>query len=163
MAPDRQIKQPIFTTPRRGVFLYVLSGVVLGATAAYFLDPRQSARRRAVVRDKALSAVKRSLVQSGKVLRHFRNRFGGAIYSLANRVGSAGSVSDRRLESRLRSVLGRTIEHPHHVDLAVHEGRVSMRGSLKPHEAGLAVQAIERIPGVRAVDNQIIDSSIATH
>jgi hypothetical protein len=38
-----------------------------------------------------------------------------------------------------------------------------MRGSLKPHEAGLAVQAIERIPGVRAVDNQIIDSSIATH
>jgi osmotically-inducible protein OsmY len=163
MAPDRQIKQPLFTTPRRGVFLYVLSGVVLGATAAYFLDPRQSARRRAVARDRAVSAVKRSLIQSGKLLRHFRNKFGGAIYSLANQVSSAGSVSDRRLESRLRSILGRTIEHPHQVDLVVHEGHVSLRGSLKPHEAGLVVQAIERIPGVRVVDNQIIDSSIATH
>jgi osmotically-inducible protein OsmY len=163
MAPDRQIQRTHFTAPRRGVFLYVLSGVVLGATAAYFLDPRQSARRRAVVRDKALSAVKRSLVQSGKVLRHARNRFGGAIYSVANLVSSAGSVSDRRLESRLRSILGRTVEHPHQIDLVVHEGRVSLRGSLKPHEAGLVMQAIERIPGVRAVDNQIIDSSIATH
>jgi len=141
----------------------VLSGIVLGATAAYFLEPRQAARRRAVVRDKASSAVKRSFIQSGKMMRHLRNKLGGAVHSVGALVSAAGSVSDRRLESRLRSIIGRTIERRHQIDLAVRDGKVSLRGDLKPHEAGLVVQAIERVPGVLTVDNQIIDTSVTTH
>jgi hypothetical protein len=163
MAPDRQINRTLVTTPRRGIFLYVLSGIVLGVTASYFLEPRQAARRRAVVRDKAAGAVRRSLNQSGKIMRHLGNKLGGAFHSVGTLVSAAGSVSDRRLEGHLRSVVGRTIERPHQVDLAVRDGRVSLRGDLKPHEAGLVVQAIERIPGVQAIDNQIIDTSATPH
>lgn len=163
MASDRQINRAFFTTPRRGIFLYVLSGIALGVTAAYFLEPRQAARRRAVVRDKTASAVRRSMNQTGKMMRHLRNKVGGAVHSVGTLISAAGSVSDRRLEGHLRSVIGRTIERPHQLDLVVRDGRVSLRGDLKPHEAGLVVQAIERIPGVQTIDNQIIDTSAATH
>lgn len=163
MAGGRQDKQTLLTVPKRGTLLYLISGVALGMTAAYFLEPRQAARRRAVARDKALSSLKQSVYQTGKVMRHLRNRLGGALHSVGNLVASAGEVSDRRLESRVRSVLGRTISHPHQVDLTVHDGRVSLRGSLKPHEVGLVVQAIEKVPGVRSIDNQVIDVSAAAH
>lgn len=163
MGPERQERRTFLLSPRRGALLYLLSGVALGATAAYFLEPRQAARRRAVARDKAMSTVRQSLTQGGKALRHIRNKLGGAIHAVGSMVSSAGEVSDRRLESRLRSVLGRTIDHPHQIDVAVRDGNVSIRGNLKPHESGLVVQAIERIPGVRSIDNQIIDVSAAAH
>jgi osmotically-inducible protein OsmY len=63
------------------------------------------------------------------------------------------------LADRIRSTIGRTIPHPHAVDFAVHNGRVTVRGNLRPHEAGQVIQSVERVAGVVAVDNQIIDAS----
>ena len=163
MGEEMWHKRPLSISERPKKLLYLLSGVALGVTAAYFLEPRQAARRRAVARDKTMSALRRSIGQSGKAVRHIRNRLGGMIHAVGNLVTSAGSVSDRRLESRVRSVIGRTIPHPQHIDVAIHDGKVCLRGNLKPHETGLVIQAIEQIPGVRSIDNQVLDLSAAPH
>jgi len=139
--------------------LGLIAGIVIGSGLMYLLDPRQGNRRRALMRDKARSVASQSSDRAGKVYRHLRNKLEGAVANLTHTLRPEGSVSDRKLYDRIRSTVGRTIPHPHQVDFAVHEGRVTVRGNLKPHEAGQVILAVEQVPGVLRVDNQIIDAS----
>jgi hypothetical protein len=136
-----------------------VAGLLIGSTLMYLLDPRQGNRRRALARDKVRSLASQSTINAGKTYRHLRNRIEGAIANLTHVLRPEGAISDRRLCDRIRSTIGRIIPHPHQVDLAVHEGRVTIRGDLKPHEAGQVIQAIERVAGVTGIDNQIVDAS----
>lgn len=129
----------------------------------YLLDPRHGTRRRTVAWDKTRHVVNRSSLLTGKLYRHSRNRIAGAVATITHALRPEGVVSDRKLVDRIRSTIGRTISQPHAVDFSAHEGRVTVRGYLRPHEAGQVVVAIERIPGVRSVDNQIVDSSATEH
>lgn len=147
--------------PARGLGFLFIAGLVVGSGLMYLLDPRQGNRRRAVARDKTVSFLNRSSHLGGKYLRHFRNQLQGVMAVVGENFRPAGVVSDRKLSDHVRSVIGRTISHPHAVDFAVHDGRVTVRGALRPHEAGAVVQAIEQIRGVRCVDNQILDSGSA--
>jgi hypothetical protein len=147
--------------PLRGAGIGLLLGLVLGSAAMYLLDPRHGNRRRIVAQDKLRSLASRSTVRAGKTYRHLRNKLEGTLSQLAGTLLPDATVSDRKLTDRIRSTVGRTIPHPHNVDFAVHDGRVTVRGNLKPHEAGQVIQAVERVSGVVAVDNQIIDVSIA--
>jgi len=136
----------------------LLAGIVLGTGVMYLFDPRQGNRRRAVARDRVSHILNRSSGLAGKTLRHLRNKLEGALASATGSVRPEGAISDKKLEERIRSTVGRTIPRPGTVDFAVHEGRVTVRGYLKPHESGAVVQAVERVPGVRSVDNQIVDA-----
>ncbi|MFO0417206.1 MAG: BON domain-containing protein [Pseudomonadota bacterium] len=142
-----------------GLKLGLLVGVVLGSGLMYIFYPGNYNRKRALARDKATSLLNHSIDTAGKTIRHLRNKLQGVMASATRAVSSEVVVSDRRLIDRIRSTIGRTISHPHSIDYAVHEGRVTVRGTLTQHEAGLVVQAIEEIPGVRSVDNQIIDGT----
>lgn len=137
----------------------LLAGMVIGSALTYLLDPRMGNRRRAVARDKAMSWASNSKARAGKTLRHLRNKLDGLVSNISSGVLSEGTISDRKLGDRIRSTVGRSIPHAHHVDFAVHEGRVIVRGDLKPHEAGQVIQAVERVPGVVSIDNQIVDTS----
>jgi hypothetical protein len=148
--------------PLRGAAVGILIGLALGSAAMYLLDPRQGTRRRAITQDKLRSLASRSSIRAGKTYRHLRNKLEGGISQLAGAFLTHSAVSDRKLADRIRSTIGRTISHPHAVDFAVHGGRVTVRGNLRPHEAGQVIQAVERVAGVVAVDNQIIDTSITT-
>jgi osmotically-inducible protein OsmY len=139
--------------------LLFFAGVAIGTGMAYLLDRQQGNRRRAVARDKAWSAVRHSGTLAGKTLRHLRNRLQGVASGIAHTITEPGVVSDRKLSDRIRSTIGRTIPSPHSVDIAVHDGRVTLRGVLKPHETGCLLEAIEKIPGVRSVDNQVLDTA----
>jgi len=139
--------------------LGLIAGVLIGSSLMYLLDPRQGTRRRAVARDKALSFASQSRVRAGKTYRHLRNKLEGIVANLSDTLRPGGVVSDRKLCDRIRSTIGRTIPHPHQVDFAVNGGNVTVRGNLKPHEAGQVVQAVERVPGVLRVDNQIVDAT----
>jgi osmotically-inducible protein OsmY len=125
----------------------------------YLLDPRQGNRRRSVARDKVRSFASRSSANAGKTYRHVRNKLKGVLANVTHNLRPEGSISDRKLCDRIRSAVGRTIPHPHQVDFAVHDGRVTLRGDLKPHEAGQVIQAIEKVAGVASIDNQIVDTS----
>lgn len=150
------------TTARssRSPGLILLSGVLIGSAMMYLLDPRQGVRRRALARDKARSMASRMASRAGKSLRHLTNQIAGVVANITGTLRPEGGVSDRKLADRVRATIGRSIPHSHKVDIAVHSGVVTMRGDLKPHEAGQLVLAIERVPGVASVDNQIIDTSL---
>lgn len=138
----------------------VLVGLAIGSAVMYLLDPRQGNRRRSVARDKLRSLASGSTVKAGKTYRHLKNRLFGTISQLAGALLPDASISDRKLADRIRSKIGRTITHPHAIDFAVHDGHVTVRGNLRPHEAGQVIQAVERVAGVVAVENQIIDASL---
>lgn len=139
--------------------LGLVAGLVIGSSLMYLLDPRQGNRRRALMRDRARSAASQSTVRAGKVYRHLRNKLEGAVANLTNTLRPEGAVSDRKLYDRIRSTVGRTTPYPQQVDFAVHGGHVTVRGNLKPHEAGQVILAVEQVPGVIRVDNQIVDAS----
>jgi hypothetical protein len=141
----------------------LLAGVLLGAGLMYLFDARMGNRRRAVARDKAMGLLWRSSGVAGKTYRHLRNQLEGVVANLTRTVRPEGSVSDRKLIDRIRSVVGRSIPHPSSVDFSAHEGKVTVRGYLKPHEAGQLILAIEKVPGVRSIDNQIVDASAQPH
>jgi gas vesicle protein len=132
-------------------------GAIIGSAVMYLLDPRQGNRRRALARDRANRFMNRGATEASKTFRHLRNKVEGAFSNITRVLRPEGAVSDRKLEDRIRTTVGRTLLNPKLVDFAVHDGRVSVRGNLKPHEAGQVIQAIERVPGVSGVDNQIVE------
>lgn len=139
--------------------LALCGGVLLGGGLMYLLDPRTGSRRRAIARDQFKSFVRRNTKSSLRTLRHLTNKMTGMLVEVTNSLRSEGSSSDKKILDRVRSTLGRTIEHPHAVDIAVHEGRVILRGQLRPHEVGQVVSAVKRTPGVTSIDNQILDAT----
>lgn len=153
------IKRASARSPRSSG-LVLLSGVLIGSALMYLLDPRQGVRRRSLARDKARSMASRTISRAGKAVRHVSNQLVGVVANMTQNLKPEGTVSDRKLADRVRATIGRSLQHPHKVDIAVNSGVVTMRGDLKPHEAGQLVLAIERVPGVANVDNQIIDTSL---
>jgi uncharacterized membrane protein len=90
----------------------------------------------------------------GKVARDLSHQFRGLFaetWSLAFGV----NVDDRRLAARVRSALGRFVSHPHAVEVAAHDGRVTLSGRILQHELDGLLQAVARVPGVCAVENHL--------
>jgi len=135
--------------------LIFLGGVLVGTTLMYLFDPRTGTRRRVVLRDKTSSTARRYAHLGGKLSRHLRNQFQGLVAVAAGTLRQSGAESDSKIQARVRSVLGRTTPHAHAVDVTVTEGRVCLRGTLPPHEAGFVVRAAELVHGVKKVENLI--------
>ncbi len=138
-------------TPRVGIIL--LTGIVVGASLMYLLEPRSRARRQAIIRDKALSLAHRSIIVGAKLSRHLRNRIQGILAITADLVRSDTLDTDAKIEARVRSALGRATRHAHSITVAVEAGRVSLKGPLAPHEAGVVIRVTERVRGVKRVEN----------
>ena len=62
--------------------LTMLAGLGLGATLMYFLDPRGGGRRRALVRDKAIKAHRKSREGIHCRAQDMRNRVKGAAHEI---------------------------------------------------------------------------------
>lgn len=137
--------------PRVGLVL--LTGIAVGATLMYLLEPRTRARRQAIIRDKAVSLVHRSIIVGAKLSRHLRNRMQGILAMTADMVRADTQDIDAKIEARVRSALGRATRHAHSITVSVEDGRVSLKGSLVPHEAGVVIRATERVRGVKRVEN----------
>lgn len=163
MSEEKRSMPSIAQSPRARLTIGLFVGAAIGSGLMYLLDPRTGNRRRAVARDKAEHLVRRSATLAGKSYRHLRNKLEGAFAVVTTALQPAGIKSDRKLLERIRSTVGRTIPRPGAVDFAVHEGKVIVRGYLRPHEAGQVVQALERVPGIRSIENQIVDSSATEH
>ena len=138
-------------TPRVGLIL--LTGILVGASLMYLLEPRSRGRRRAIIRDRALSLAHRSIIVGGKLSRHLRNRIQGILAVSTDLVRADTRDSDAKIEARVRSALGRATRHAHSITVSVEDGRVSLKGPLVPHEAGVVIRAAERIRGVKRVEN----------
>jgi osmotically-inducible protein OsmY len=130
--------------------LTILAAASAGAMLAYLLDPTQGKRRRALVRDKAVSQMKSIQDAAPGLTRNLRNRARGIVAVLGSRFSHA-EVSDEVLAERVRSRLGRETGHIGSVDVTVAGGEVILSGLALENEIGGLKQAVQDVPGVRNV------------
>jgi hypothetical protein len=133
----------------------LLIGVALGAAGAFMLDPQQGARRRALVRDKAVHAVHewREFLDVG--WRNLRQRGRGALARAASSTGASDAVDDEILAERVRSKLGRCVSHPGALSVSAERGRVRLSGDVLAEEHPGLLKAVASVPGVREVEDAV--------
>lgn len=130
-------------------------GAGLGAGLMYLLDPQGGNRRRALARDKCVSAAKHSGAALGKTSRHLGNRTKGLVASAGSKLRREGEVDDQVLRDRVRSKLGRVCSHPSAIDVTVSEGRVTLRGPVLSSDLDNLLMKVYAIKGVQGVENQL--------
>ncbi len=143
----------------RGSSFNPLTAFVGGAAAAgalmYLFDPDKGARRRAVGRDKILSAAlhwQRAL-RSGMI--DLRNRTQGWLHD-AQASLTTDHVAPDVLVARIWAHVGGLVSHPRALNIAADsEGVVTVSGQILAAEVGGLLSAIGRIPGVSTVENRL--------
>ena len=132
----------------------MILGSALGACTMYFLDPQSGRRRRARTRDQLIHARKR-LAEAGDVTaRDAAHRARGLVVG-ARRLFSREGVSDEVLAGRVRAALGRSVSHPHAIEVGVAGGRVTLEGPVLAHEVRPLLRAVRNVAGARAVADHL--------
>ena len=133
-----------------------LLGVAAGAAAMYYLDPEMGRRRRAMVRDKFVSASHDLGDLAEARSKRLGDRLKGWIaHTRSQLTGTARPHSDAQLCERIRAQLGRLVTHPGAIHVDATEGRVCLRGHVLQHEVDGLLSAVSAMQGVHAVDNQL--------
>ena len=132
----------------------LLSGMAVGAAAAMILDPGRGARRRALLRDKAVLATRKTGDALDTTMRDVANRTRG--FAAETRGWIAGrAVEDKRLLERVRARLGRVTSHPRAIDVEVQGGQVTLRGPVLSAETQDLLSTAAGVRGVRSVINEL--------
>ena len=131
----------------------LLLGAAVGGAAMYFLDPDQGRRRRALVRDRAVSTTTHAkhFVEEGA--RDLKNR-GSALTGRARSLLGRKDATDPVLVERVRSRMGRYTAHPGAIEVAANQGQVTLTGSILAHEHRDLVDGISEVPGVTDILDQ---------
>lgn len=140
----------------RGRSSSIVGGMALGAAAMYLLDPRAGRRRRARLRDRLVhylhvteSALRRWFQDAG-------NRAHGTVAKTRRFLTPEEQVSDRRLEARVRSTLGRLASKPSRIRVEAEAGRVILSGRVVESELGYLLTGLRRVRGVRQVESRLV-------
>ena len=132
----------------------MLTGIGVGAGAAYLLDPAMGRRRRAGVRDTLSRAATKSGDALGATSRDLANRTRGLVARTA-RATEDEHVSDDVLVERVRAKLGRYVSHPHAIEVDARDGVVTLRGPILAHEAQRFASVAGRVRGVREIADRL--------
>jgi BON domain len=131
----------------------MLTGLGIGASLMFFLDPGQGRRRRALARDKIVHMGHLAFDAAEATRRDMSNRASGVAARL--RRGGDENADDRILMERVRAQLGRVASHPRLIDAAVADGVVTLRGPILQAEVDALCRAVGGVAGVRDVVNQL--------
>src|SRR5438045_3247755 len=129
-----------------------LAGFGAGVLFAALVDPRRGAARRAVIRDKVLSLVRRAGVGARREARDLSQRAQGTVYEATH---AAEDVADDILVERVRAQLGRPVSHPRAVDVRADSGCVTLSGTILRNEVDETIARVARIRGVKSVRNAL--------
>lgn len=132
----------------------LLVGVGLGATLAFLFDPDRGARRRALVRDKAVRGTRKTGDALDATARDLANRSRGIAAATRGRL-SRQAVDNHRLIERVRAKLGRVCSHPHAIDVDAHDGDVILRGPILSDEVDDVLATTGAVRGVNFVLNEL--------
>lgn len=133
----------------------LLSGAALGASAMYLLDPRTGARRRALIRDQMTRATHKTGDALDALGRDAANRARGIAAETRSRLQSDPKGA-RKLQDRVRSVLGRVVSHPRAIDVYVSaDGCVCLTGPVLMDEADSAISTVQSVKGVKELDDRL--------
>lgn len=126
------------------------AGLAAGALLTYYLDARQGARRRALLRDKLVAAGHDAGELAGAKGKRLGDRLRGLIHI------PRGPASERQLHDRVRARLGRLVSHPKSVHVEVAGGDVCLRGHVMRHELDELLHGVRQMRGVRAVRSELV-------
>ncbi len=132
----------------------LLGGLLAGAGLMYLLDPDRGARRRALVRDQALSARRRAKRVLDTTIEDARNRATGTLTEARQRLRRE-AVPDDVLVERVRARLGLVSERPDAIEVRAENGCVTLRGVVARSELAAVVRSAKWTRGVHMVDDQL--------
>jgi len=120
----------------------------------YWFDPTSGRRRRARLRDRALSLAKDTRHGVDVGARDLAHRMGG-MAAEARHLFDDGQCDDGVLGERIRASLGRAVAHPGAVDVETAGGRVLLRGDVLAHEYPQLMDCVRAVRGVKSIDDQL--------
>lgn len=132
----------------------MLTGFALGAVFMYAFDPTGGRRRRALVKDQVTRLAHTTADGVDAKARDLSNRAAGTV-AKARRRFRANPQDDDVLVERVRAALGRAVSHPRAIDVEAHNGTIRLCGPILSHEVISLLRAVESVPGVRNLDNQL--------
>ena len=132
----------------------VMTAAGVGAGLMYLFDPDRGKRRRALLRDKVEHATRIGADAAGKTGRDVRNHLLGALAEFESLFRSA-EATDRVLEARVRSKMGRVVSHPHAIEVKVSDGLVMLCGPILADELHPLLDAVIANDGVKNIDNRL--------
>jgi uncharacterized membrane protein len=133
----------------------LIGGIGIGAGLMYFLDPGRGRRRRALVRDKAVSFWSRSGDTVDTTARNLRDRVVGFGAEVRSMFEGEEHVPDQRLVERVRSKMGRVVSHPRAIDVNARDGHITLSGPILEGEVDRLIANVGAIRGVKSVDNRL--------
>ena len=131
-----------------------LTGFALGAAFMYAFEPNAGRRRRALVRDKFNRLAHTTRDGLDATARDWSNRAAGTVAQARRRFRSERPDDDVLIE-RVRATLGRAVSHPRAIDVDACDGTVCLCGPILTHEVSSLLRAVESVPGVKRIDNQL--------
>jgi uncharacterized membrane protein len=134
--------------------LLFLGGIGLGAGLMYIFDPDKGRRRRATARDTASHLANAFDDAVGKTSRDLSNRAQGLAAEL-NSIFRCEEADDDVVAARVRSKLGRTVSHPHAIQVAVNQGCVTLSGQILASEVDQLLKRVWSVRGVTGVENRL--------
>ena len=120
----------------------------------YWFDPTSGRRRRARLRDRALSLAKDTRHGVDVGARDLAHRMGG-MAAEARHFFDDGQCDDGVLGERVRACLGRAVSHPGAVDVETAGGRVLLKGDVLAHEYPQLMDCVRAVRGVKSIDDQL--------
>lgn len=132
----------------------LVGGLGLGAALMYVLDPERGKRRRAVVRDKAVSGAHRAGERLAARSRDVANRARGVASELKSLTRDE-EATDRVLEERVRAELGRVVTKAASIEVAAIAGTVVLSGAIVASEVDDLLSAARGVSGVKEVENRL--------
>jgi hypothetical protein len=133
-------------------------GAGLGAGLMYLLDPQGGRGRRAVARDKSVSALKNGGKAAAKTSRHLGNKTKGLVSQAGSKLRRGErdlSNNSKALLKQIRRQVRRAASHPLAVEVVVQEGNVILHGLVLASEVEGLLAAIQAIEGIAAIENQL--------
>ena len=132
----------------------LLTAIAAGAAAMFLLDPRQGARRRALLRERTVGAAHRLERIAGARGENLLDR-GRGLVAEATRALRRDRAGDEQLEARVRAKLGRAASHPHAIGTRVEERTLVLEGIAPAGEIDAIVAAASTVRGIDRVDNRL--------
>jgi len=133
-----------------------LIGAGIGGASMFLLDPDRGPRRRALVRDKATWAARKTRDAAGATSRDVNNRLAGLrARARANAAEEDDYVDDATLTARVRAALGRVTSHPGAIDVRATGRDIILTGHALEDEMPSIESTVAGVRGVRHVQNEL--------
>jgi len=127
----------------------LLSGMAIGATLMFVLDPNRGRKRRSGVQQKLVHAghvVNRTARRQG---RNLANQLSGSVAELRSKLRDRfRTIDDDTLVERVKAQLGHVISHPGLLDISCSRGCVCISGPVLDREIDRIRERLEKIRGV---------------